>query len=466
MLNWTKAIPWDWTGFARFLVFGLFAKLKQRDQRGWLLPSAIIMAFIVLLGGLGLAYVQIRGASTVYASVSVIPFWYEATADCSCLAVLGWVVVAATAVALAIVLFCWITSSRRNRKLSFNSDVWQEICKKSQSLGKKLWPNSPICRFLALVVATILLVILRQFGKSWFTSDVNDGIDAFVIIAAILFAVQQFADAAQQKREIRDVVEEMSTQYIGTFPDNMKQIIDVIDNTKQELRIIVDFTAYGQYSAPKAFLDYFNSLTRIFQDETKKVRIISYRTSRMDRELAKQMPELPPRTNEGLTNLLAKIIPYFVESSNDKLEEEFSPDGSPSLRQLKENMNGKDSWVPRDEKELHQMLFKFDKLFADSLESRRDTPQKRELKNRFYMKRWTPFFIWVGDDRKAVFAFNNATENEREISFQTSDGRIIRELTKHFEGLWEKVKSEDNAKIRDDGPFVEEAESANHKAIG
>jgi hypothetical protein len=65
MHEWTKVLtnPLGLIGFALFLVFGLFAKLKQRDERRWLFSLAIVMAFIALLGGLGLAYLQIQGTS-------------------------------------------------------------------------------------------------------------------------------------------------------------------------------------------------------------------------------------------------------------------------------------------------------------------------------------------------------------------------------------------------------------------
>jgi hypothetical protein len=65
MSEWTKILthPLGLTGFALFLVFGLFAKLKRRDEQRWLFMCAVVMAFIALVGGLSLAYVQMRSAS-------------------------------------------------------------------------------------------------------------------------------------------------------------------------------------------------------------------------------------------------------------------------------------------------------------------------------------------------------------------------------------------------------------------
>lgn len=70
MQAWTKILihPLGLAGFALFLVFGLFAKLKRRDERRWLFPSAISMAFIALVGGLTISYFQIQGAPAAVSS--------------------------------------------------------------------------------------------------------------------------------------------------------------------------------------------------------------------------------------------------------------------------------------------------------------------------------------------------------------------------------------------------------------
>ena len=38
------------------LLFGLLGAVKRRDERRWILPTALVAAAIALLGGLGLAY--------------------------------------------------------------------------------------------------------------------------------------------------------------------------------------------------------------------------------------------------------------------------------------------------------------------------------------------------------------------------------------------------------------------------
>lgn len=56
-IEWTKALihPLGLVGYALFLLFGLVARAKRRDERRWILPAALVAAGIALLGGLGLA---------------------------------------------------------------------------------------------------------------------------------------------------------------------------------------------------------------------------------------------------------------------------------------------------------------------------------------------------------------------------------------------------------------------------
>ena len=64
--QWTEVVthPLGLAGFALFLVFVLLARTKKRAERRWVVPVAIGMAVIALVGGLGLAYWQSREPKT------------------------------------------------------------------------------------------------------------------------------------------------------------------------------------------------------------------------------------------------------------------------------------------------------------------------------------------------------------------------------------------------------------------
>lgn len=64
-MEWTKVLihPLGLAGYTLFLLFGLLARAKHRDERRWILPAALIAAAMALFGGLGLAYQDVdRGA--------------------------------------------------------------------------------------------------------------------------------------------------------------------------------------------------------------------------------------------------------------------------------------------------------------------------------------------------------------------------------------------------------------------
>jgi hypothetical protein len=72
MPDWTKVVtePLGLTGFALFLVFGLLSKLKGKDERRWLPVLAGALAFVALLGGLGIAFFQVERNSAVSAPIT------------------------------------------------------------------------------------------------------------------------------------------------------------------------------------------------------------------------------------------------------------------------------------------------------------------------------------------------------------------------------------------------------------
>jgi carbon starvation protein CstA len=60
--EWTKVVanPLGIAGFALFLVFGYLARIKKSDQHRWIAPMAFVMAVTALIGGLSIAYLQVR----------------------------------------------------------------------------------------------------------------------------------------------------------------------------------------------------------------------------------------------------------------------------------------------------------------------------------------------------------------------------------------------------------------------
>lgn len=62
MNEWTKVVthPLGLAGFALFLVFVCLARIRRADERRWLFSAAVVLSLIALVGGLGLAYFEVK----------------------------------------------------------------------------------------------------------------------------------------------------------------------------------------------------------------------------------------------------------------------------------------------------------------------------------------------------------------------------------------------------------------------
>lgn len=60
-VEWTKVLihPLGLAGYVLFLVFGLVARAKRRDEKRWLFPAALAAGGLALMGALGLAYLEV-----------------------------------------------------------------------------------------------------------------------------------------------------------------------------------------------------------------------------------------------------------------------------------------------------------------------------------------------------------------------------------------------------------------------
>ncbi|HEV2990205.1 MAG TPA: hypothetical protein VG759_17305 [Candidatus Angelobacter sp.] len=71
--EWTKVLihPLGLVGYVLFLLFGLIARAKRRDEKRWLYPAVLAAAGIALVGALGLAYLEVNHKA--HEAVIVIP---------------------------------------------------------------------------------------------------------------------------------------------------------------------------------------------------------------------------------------------------------------------------------------------------------------------------------------------------------------------------------------------------------
>ena len=66
MKEWTDIVtsPLGIVGYVLCLIFGFLGQAKRGDKRRWMAPAAFILAAVALIGGLGLAWAQLRENAT------------------------------------------------------------------------------------------------------------------------------------------------------------------------------------------------------------------------------------------------------------------------------------------------------------------------------------------------------------------------------------------------------------------
>ena len=75
MNKWTNVVtdPLGLAGFALFLVFSFVALRRQSQKPRWIVMSFITLAFLAILGGIGLSYLRQSGQRPVVIPASAPP---------------------------------------------------------------------------------------------------------------------------------------------------------------------------------------------------------------------------------------------------------------------------------------------------------------------------------------------------------------------------------------------------------
>lgn len=232
---------------------------------------------------------------------------------------------------------------------------------------------------------------------------------------ALAYAAKQKRDAHQQKRDatqlkeesktvlegLREIVDSLSTRYVGLFPDNMSEIVEVINRSERELRIMCDIAAYGHYSRPKTFLEYLQNLERKSMSEKVKVRIIAY-----DKPTGRRGHQSQFDGEQGFPS----------EKANERFRYYFN-DVHPELQKP-------DSYHDFDELMMNQ-----EEMYEKRLRTFCHLASANEPLR---------VFLWLADEKEAVFCFENAGKRgTREISFRTRDVALIKTFTDLFEQHWD-----------------------------
>jgi hypothetical protein len=225
-------------------------------------------------------------------------------------------------------------------------------------------------------------------------------------VAALLLAIIQLYQANKAERnnkraaeetkietqKIADRYKELSilatTQYVDVFPKNMPKIIELIQGTRNSLTVITDVAAYGHFSSPGDSDRYIRELGALSSPERKiEIRLLCYNSNETKRHLKEQFPDFD----------VLKESPQF---------DAYKPWHQNDLPQSKDD--------------LINQIDEAGIVFLNSLKTLKPVIRRtsKEL----------PIFMWISDDKTAIFSLHNYGQSPREHSFTTNDPRFIQRL--------------------------------------
>jgi hypothetical protein len=234
-------------------------------------------------------------------------------------------------------------------------------------------------------LAALILAILTELHVQKLMRVVNGNINK-------TFQIFEKVKGLEQLSEI--ISESITTRYVGNFPDNMNEMIKLIPSTQKKLFIVCDVPAFGHFSNPEGFRQYSLALQTLLNRTSHKPEIILVNYD-LKRRISNSASQFKMPVNELLDNDAYKN--YFNYWGEDRKE--------PKV----ENLEDFCIWLDiRHQKFQADLEEKGAKVYETS----------RDLRA----------FVWIVDDREAIFSFYNYGSENREVSFRTNDKRLIESL--------------------------------------
>ena len=251
-------------------------------------------------------------------------------------------------------------------------------------------PVLALAMVLAVVSSGVLTLWWLHLLGGFFASSAFPIAGFLLAVLAIIFAPIQFWDARRHSSEIKRVAKSMSTRYVGLFPKNMDDIIEVVRLAHRELLIMCDVIDYGSYSRPETHQLLFEELKRACERRVS-VQCLVYADKPAQETLLSQFKE-----------------EEFAETRN-----------SPTY------MHYFEYWpkvAPRDPKELThgeflEILRKKQQYFTRELLDK--GVEIRMLSERVWL------FFWLQDRQDAVLLFEDIGAEEQGLAFRTLDAKLV-----------------------------------------
>jgi hypothetical protein len=208
-----------------------------------------------------------------------------------------------------------------------------------------------------------------------------------ITVISLLIAIGHWKSTSVASRSL-------STRYLGTFPDYMKELTRLVDNASDTLLISPGVSGYGMYSNHGDYVSYYSALQR-------KVGLREFKAILLDETGVKDLVD---------SQLLGvdfdnKIVP------------------SDNFRQF---VNWSHREKPRDMESFKRALREVE-MVTRTKDFREKGINCSEIAGQM------PIYVWIADSNVAVFSVPDLqTPNPQENAFITHDSRLIKQLVTIF----------------------------------
>jgi hypothetical protein len=109
-------------------------------------------------------------------------------------------------------------------------------------------------------------------------------IAAPLTLLALFFAWRQFIDARHHTKELGKIENALSTRFIGTFPEYLEKITELIERATKSICILCDYPAYCSFTDHRQYERYRNALRdQLIAEPNLEIRLTCLDRSRRDR---------------------------------------------------------------------------------------------------------------------------------------------------------------------------------------
>jgi hypothetical protein len=200
--------------------------------------------------------------------------------------------------------------------------------------------------------------------------------------------------------KLAEITRSVSTKFVGRFPGNVSDILDLSLNVRQSIDIIVDSAGYGHYSSPSLYYDYRECLCN-HASQQRKVRMLIH-----THEVYQAYRELVYPENEWTGIQTSDRFKNFFHTHRHTMPE-------PLTWQAFQN--------------------RLATVQEDHLEHFLNVP----MEIRVIVAPPPQVILWLSDEKEAVFSFLRSTHNE--VTFRTSDSALLDEFKLIFQKAYDNA---------------------------